>query len=72
MPVLARHADGSCPSVLGGVAVRVIDCQITITTTQGLHRLATALCDHRRYPAGSVVRLCHQRWEIGTNPGPEV
>lgn len=49
MPVLARFPDGSCLSCLGGLRVRVIDCEITITTSAGTHtglyRLATTLLD---------------------------
>jgi hypothetical protein len=68
MPVLAHYRDGSYLSVLGGVRVRVVDCEITITTTAGRHtgwyRLATTLCDQHRYPADGLVRLYHERWEI--------
>jgi hypothetical protein len=50
------------------VPVRVIDAQITITTTAGrrtgAYRLITTLGDTRRYPAGSLVSLYHERWEI--------
>lgn len=35
MPVPARYRDGSCLSALGDLLVRVIDCEITITTTAG-------------------------------------
>ena len=70
LPVLARCADGSYHSRFGGVPVRVIDAQITITTTAGrrtgAYRLITTLCDHRRYPAGGLVCLYHERWEIET------
>lgn len=70
MPVLARYRDGSYLSVLGGLRVRVIDAEITIATTAGRHtgvyRLVTTLTDHRRYPAGELLRLYHQRWEIET------
>ena len=56
LPVLARCADGSYHSRFGGVPVRVIDAQITITTTAGrrtgAYRLITTLGDTRRYPAG--------------------
>src|SRR5213079_2139226 len=61
LPVLARCGD---------VPVRVIDAQITITTTAGrrtgAYRLITTLRDHHRYPASSLVCLYHQRWEIET------
>ena len=50
--------------------MRVIDAQITITTTAGrrtgAYRLVTTLLDDRRYPASSLVSLYHQRWEIET------
>ncbi|MGH3452114.1 MAG: IS4 family transposase [Haloechinothrix sp.] len=69
-PILARYPDGSYLSMLGGLRVRVIDCEITITTSAGrqtgLYRLATTLLDHRRYPAGELIQLYHQRWEIET------
>jgi Insertion element 4 transposase N-terminal/Transposase DDE domain len=67
-PVLARLPDGSFLSVIGGVQVRVIECQITIATTAGArtgtYRFAATLLDHRRYPAFELVKLYHQRWEI--------
>lgn len=70
IPVLARYRDGSYLSVLGGLRVRVIECEITIATTAGRHtgvyRLATTLLDHHRYPAAELVRLYHHRWEIET------
>ncbi|MEV0494329.1 transposase domain-containing protein [Streptomyces atratus] len=44
-PVLGRFDDGSYLSRFGGVEVRIIECEITITTSQGrqtgLYRLAT-------------------------------
>jgi hypothetical protein len=70
MPVLRRYPDGSHLSMLGAVPVRVIDAEITITTTAGrrtgLYRLATNLPDHHRHPASGLVTLYHQRWEIET------
>jgi Insertion element 4 transposase N-terminal/Transposase DDE domain len=67
-PVLQHLPDGSFLSVLGGVKVRIIDCQITIATTAGTrtgtYRLATTLLDAHRYPASELVTLYHQRWEI--------
>jgi hypothetical protein len=66
-PVLARLPDGSFLSVRGGVTARIIDCQVTITTTAGpqtgTYRLATTLPDHRQHPAVDLVTLYHQRWE---------
>jgi hypothetical protein len=67
-PVLARLPDGSYLSVLGGVKVRIIECQITITTTAGTrtgaYRLATTLLGHHQHPAFELIKLYHQRWEI--------
>jgi hypothetical protein len=67
-PVLRRLADGSFLSVLGGVKVRIIECQVTIATTAGTqtgtYRLATTLLDPRQHPAVELVKLYHQRWEI--------
>ncbi|MEU6719753.1 IS4 family transposase, partial [Nonomuraea sp. NPDC046802] len=66
MPVLARYRDGSYLSVLGALRVRVIDCEITVTTTAGKHtglyRLVTTLLDHHRHPAAGLTALYHQRW----------
>lgn len=70
MPVLQRYHDGSYLSMLGQLRVRVIDCEITISTTTGRHtglyRLATTLLDPHDYPANQLIRLYHQRWEIET------
>ncbi|MEU5547687.1 IS4 family transposase [Streptomyces sioyaensis] len=70
LPVLRRNGDGSYLSRLGAVPVRVIDCEITITTATGrrtgLYRLVTTLTDHRTHPAAEPITLYHQRWEIKT------
>ena len=70
MPILARYRDGSYLSILGGLRVRIIECEITIATPAGqrtgVYRLATTLLDHHRYPAFGLVTLYHQRWEIET------
>jgi hypothetical protein len=70
IPVLARYRDGSYLSTLGALRVRIVECEITITTTAGRHtglyRLATTLTDHHRYPAAELIRLYHERWEIET------
>jgi Insertion element 4 transposase N-terminal/Transposase DDE domain len=70
LPVLGRYEDGSYRSVLGGVGVRVIECEIHLTTRAGRHtgvyRLATSLLDAHAYPATGLVRLYHERWEIET------
>jgi hypothetical protein len=50
--VLARYDDGSFLSRFGDLKVRIIECEITVTTGQGRHssfyRLATSLLDHHR------------------------
>lgn len=70
MSILARYPDGSYLSLLGGLRVRVVECEITISTTAGRHtgvyRLATTLTDPHRYPASELIRLYHERWEIET------
>lgn len=70
LPVMARCPDGSYLSRFGGIPVRVVDAQITITTTAGRHtgcyRLATTLQDLHQYPASSLISLYHERWEIET------
>ncbi|GAA3306931.1 IS4 family transposase [Streptomyces cinereospinus] len=70
MPVLTRYRDGSYLSALGPLRVRVVDCEITVTTASGKHtglyRLATTLLDHHRHPAGELATLYHQRWDIET------
>jgi hypothetical protein len=69
-PVLRRLPDGSWLSRFGGVPVRVIDAQVTVTTrtgrTAGRCRLVTTLADPARYPAREVVALYRERWEIET------
>jgi hypothetical protein len=70
LPTRARYRDGSYLSQIGPLALRVIDAQITISTSTGRHtgtyRLITTLLDAHRYPAGELITLCHQRWEIET------
>jgi hypothetical protein len=70
LPVLRRHRDGSYRSTFGGKVVRVIEAEITITTTAGtvvgVYRLITTLLDHHRHPATGLIRLYHERWEIET------
>ena len=70
LPALRRHHDGSFSSTINGLAIRVIDAQISITTTAGTHtsgyRLLTTLLDPGTHPAADLVRLYHQRWEIET------
>jgi Insertion element 4 transposase N-terminal/Transposase DDE domain len=70
LPVMSRCPDGSWLSLLGGVPVRVIDAQVAITTASGSSagrcRLVTTLLDPARYPAGELVALYRQRWEVET------
>lgn len=66
LPVLKRYRDGSYLSTIGTTRIRVVEAEITITTSAGratgVYRLATTLLDHQQYPAGELVRLYHQRW----------
>jgi hypothetical protein len=70
LPLLARYRDGSWLSTIGTLRVRVMDAQITITTTEGTrtgsYRLITTLLDPHTHPADELIRLYHQRWEIET------
>ena len=68
-PVLAVLGDGSFLSRIGGLDVRIIEADITVTGADGSrcgdrYRLITTLADHRRYPAAALARLYHERWEI--------
>ncbi len=67
-PVLRRYRDGSYLSLIAGVRVRIIECEITIVTTAGRHtgtyRLATTLLEYQRFPALECVKLYHERWEV--------
>ncbi|MFI5930514.1 IS4 family transposase [Micromonospora sp. NPDC051543] len=70
LPTLRRHRDGSFSSIIGGLPIRVIDAQISITTTAGTHtsgyRLITTLLNPHAHPSAELIRLYHQRWEIET------
>jgi hypothetical protein len=70
LPVIARYRDGSWLSTIGTLRVRVIDAQITVTTTEGTrtssYRLITTLLDPTSHPAAELITLYHQRWEIET------
>jgi hypothetical protein len=68
-PVLTHLPDGSYLSCLDGLAVRIIEADLTMTGADGSrvhyrYRLITALLDHGRYPAAILVQLYHERWEI--------
>src|SRR5215472_1330005 len=67
-PVLRHLPDGSFTSVIGGVKVRIIAAEVTVTCHDGTsyggwYRLATTLLDHRAHPADALMALYHQRWE---------
>jgi hypothetical protein len=68
LPVLTRLPDGSWLSRFGGIPVRVIDAQVTVTTSAGRPaagcRLVTTLLDPACYPAGDLAVLYHERWEV--------
>jgi hypothetical protein len=68
-PVLAHLSDGSWLTCLDGLKVRIIEAELTVTGQDGSrvqdsYRLITTLLDSRRYPAGLVIQLYHERWEI--------
>jgi hypothetical protein len=71
LPVLERFPDGSYLSRLGAVVVRVIDCEITVSTSQGnrtgAYRLVATLADPRTHPATELIKLYHERWEVETS-----
>jgi hypothetical protein len=67
-PVLRCLPDGSFTSVIGGVKVRIIAAEVTVTCHDGTsyggwYRLATTLLDHRAFPAATLMALYHERWE---------
>ena len=59
LPILRRLPDGSWLSRFGGVPVRVIDAQVTVTTTAGHSTnglpAGHTLLDAARYPAGDLA-----------------
>jgi hypothetical protein len=68
LPVLARLDDGSYISRIGGLRVRIITADVTVTCADGTrynatYRLATTLLDARRHPARALIALYHERWE---------
>ncbi|QIY76710.2 IS4 family transposase [Streptomyces sp. RLB1-33] len=67
--VLEVLADGSYLTLLGGLKLRVIEADITVTLRDGQrvhdrYRLVTTLLDPGSDPASVLVRLYHERWEI--------
>lgn len=69
LPVCRRLPDGSFISRIGPAEVRVITCEITVTTSAGrrseVYQLVTTILDPD-CPAPEIVALYHQRWEIET------
>lgn len=66
--MLAHLPDGSFISLIGGVTVRIIAAEVTVTCHDGTryggtYRLAATLLDHRTYPAQALIALYHERWE---------
>src|SRR5215471_18712360 len=67
--VLDVLPDGSYLSEIDGLKVRIIEADLKVTGADGTrigdnYRLITTLTDWRRSPAGELIRLCHERWEI--------
>jgi hypothetical protein len=59
------------PPVTDGIAVRLIEADITTTPAGGTprterYRLITTLLDHAAAPASDIAALYHQRWESET------
>jgi hypothetical protein len=68
-PVLRHLPDGSYLSDLDGLAVRIIEAEVTMSGADGTavgdrYRLITTLLDADRFPADALIRLYHERWEI--------
>jgi hypothetical protein len=72
-PVLAVLPDGSYLSCIEAgdrcLRVRIIEADLAVHGADGSragdsYRLITTLLDWRRYPAGELIRLYHERWEI--------
>jgi transposase IS4-like protein/DDE family transposase len=68
-PVEQVLPDGSYLSHVDRLAVRIIEADLDVHGADGTrlgdsYRLITTLLDWRRYPAGELVRLYHERWEI--------
>jgi DNA-binding MarR family transcriptional regulator len=61
--------DGSYLSRIDGLRVRIIEAALDVHGADGTrlgdsYRLITTLLDWRRYPAGELIRLYHERREI--------
>ena len=67
--VLDVLPDGSYLSQIDGLRVRIIEADLEVTGADGTaigdnYRLLTTLTGWRRYPAGELIALYHERWEI--------
>jgi hypothetical protein len=61
--------DGSYLSRIDGLRVRIIEARLDVHGADGTrlgdsYRLITTLTGWRRYPAGELIGLYHERWEI--------
>src|SRR5260221_7618578 len=71
VPVRRPFPDGSYLAVVAGHLLRIVEAQVTLTTTDGrprteTWRLATTVTDWRAAPAPGL-RGCHPpTWEVGT------
>jgi hypothetical protein len=68
-PVDEILPDGSYLSRIDGLKVRIIEARLDVHGADGTrlgdsYRLITTLMDWRCCPAGELVRLYHERWEI--------
>jgi Insertion element 4 transposase N-terminal/Transposase DDE domain len=66
-PLLDLH-DGTHLARVGGLIVRIITAQVTVTCDDGTswtgrYRWATTLTHPRRHRATALIRLYHERWE---------
>ena len=67
---LKRLSDGTWLIQRGTLRLRLIEAVVGIATSEGTrtghYRIATSLLDPVEHPAGEIVKLYHQRWEIET------
>ena len=65
---ITRLSDGTWLVRRGDLILRLIEAEIAIATEAGTqtghYRLLTSMVNPRRYPAGQIAALYHQRWEI--------
>ncbi|MDH6115436.1 hypothetical protein P3T36_006622 [Kitasatospora sp. MAP12-15] len=68
-PVLTLLPDGSYLTRVADLTLRVVEAEVRAHTADGgqitgTYRLLTTLVDHRTDPAGRLVHLYHERWEV--------